>query len=141
MPQPCQCAFDGPHRGFHVATFEGQLTQLSFNLSFGLVVFGELPSFFGPLRGLVVPAAQHQNIAQSFGNLISNRSVGKGSALSNPVLLLGTFKSMLCPRQLSRGERILQRPLTLARRVEVVGQFENPVGSFRLQVERRIQMQ
>ena len=62
-------------------------------------------------------------------------------AQRDAVLLLGNFQRVLCPGLLGRVQRVLQRPLAVAGRVEQVRQFEHRLRADLFQLLGRPQLQ
>ncbi len=118
----------------HVAPFEGQFAELALDLGLGVRAlrqgFGRLESF----GRLVVAAAEHEHVAQPFGNAVLRGGVGRrGAALGDAVLLFGDFQRMLGARLFGGRQRVGQRRAALAGGVEMVGQVEDAIRGVFLQ--------
>ena len=136
--QEPQGFLEGASGALHVAPLEVHLAQLPLDLGAGVVPFGHGGRGLEGAGRLLVPAAQHEHVAQTLANAVLRVLVGQGlAALGDAVLLFGDLERMLRPCLLGgrQGER--QRLRTPAGRVEVVRQVEDPAGVLLLQAASR----
>jgi hypothetical protein len=128
--------------GGHVAPLERQLAELALDLGPVDRIVGQPGCGLEVGRGLLVPAPEHEHVAEALGHLAPDPVAGAGrSPLGDAVLALGDLQGVPGAGPVGGGQRVGQGPGRVAGGVEVVGQLEDAVPPVGLERQRGLAVQ